>query len=237
MPARSFPFPSPRSLVVGSFGDAQILSSATPQSLAGECDIAEIRLDLVHREFAATGRGLWRHLADFPLLFTARCQAEGSPVDLSEQERRTMLEAALPDASLVDIEAANVAEMAAVISRMAELEIPWVASYHDFENMPEAAILEARARIAREAGAAAFKCAARLGTADDLAALARFQSSHQGIPLSTMGMGPLAPVSRLLCAQLGSVLNYGYIGTVETAPGQWSAKRLRENILTLRPLS
>ena len=45
-----------------------------------------------------------------------------------------------------------------------------------------------------------------------------------------MGMGPLAPASRLLAAQLGSVLNYGYLGSEPTAPGQWSARFLKEAV-------
>jgi 3-dehydroquinate dehydratase-1 len=97
--------------------------------------------------------------------------------------------------------------------------------------------LATHARIAKNAGAAAFKTAALLQTPDEVAALARFQMIDQGIPLSTMGMGGLAPVSRLLCAQAGSVLNYGFVGENATAPGQWSAKRLRECIRSLKPIS
>ncbi len=49
-------------------------------------------------------------------------------------------------------------------------------------------------------------------------------------------MGPLAAVSRLLCAQCGSVLNYGYLGKEATAPGQWAAGALKEAIARLEPL-
>ena len=48
-----------------------------------------------------------------------------------------------------------------------------------------------------------------------------------------MGMGVLAPVSRLLCAQSGSLLNYGYIGQTLTAPGQWDSLRLKQAIANL----
>jgi 3-dehydroquinate dehydratase-1 len=47
-----------------------------------------------------------------------------------------------------------------------------------------------------------------------------------------MGMGALGRVSRLLLAQLGSVLNYGYLDQA-TVPGQWPAARLRELIREL----
>jgi 3-dehydroquinate dehydratase-1 len=46
-------------------------------------------------------------------------------------------------------------------------------------------------------------------------------------------MGPLAVVSRLLCAQCGSVLNYGYLGDEPTAPGQWDAGSLKRAMARL----
>ena len=237
MPGTQFTFPNPTSVVVGSFGDSGSLAAASAESLGGQCDIAEIRLDLLHREFADRGTALWQHLLPFPILFTARCHPEGSPFDLDGEARTELIRAALPDASLIDIEARNVASMAGLVSEISSQGVPWIASFHDFEKLPVREVLEAHARIAKEAGASAFKAAARLHTVDDLAALARFQTSEQGIRLSTMGMGILAPVSRLLCAQAGSVLNYGFIGETPTAPGQWSARRLRDCIRTLNPLT
>jgi 3-dehydroquinate dehydratase-1 len=47
------------------------------------------------------------------------------------------------------------------------------------------------------------------------------------LPLAVMAMGRFGKVSRLLFAQAGSVLNYGYLATAN-APGQWPAARLRE---------
>lgn len=236
MPHPSFSLPITRPIVVGSIGDAASLASATAESLKEECEIAEIRIDLLHREYSKTGRSLWEHLLPFPLLFTARCHSEGSPFDIGTAERIAMLEVALPDAALFDIEAMNLSRMEDFIRKIEAANIQWVASYHDFEQMPSRQRLDARAEIAKEAGATAFKCAARLRTVDDLAALANFQLSRQGIPLATMGMGDLGAISRLLCAQSGSVLNYGYVGTKETAPGQWSARRLRDGINSLNPI-
>ncbi len=237
MSVPSFLFPSPRPLVVGSFGDAASLASATPASLGDICDIAEIRLDLHCEEVEARGRNLWSHLSDFPLLFTARRASEGSPHDLDAGMRTRLLTAALDDAAMVDIEVASILEMEETIAEAGKRKIPWVASFHDFEKLPDRSALEEAAQEAAGAGAAAFKVAAMLKTMDDLTSLAHFQIGGAAIPVSTMGMGVLAPVSRLLCAQSGSVLNYGYIGGKATAPGQWSARRLREAILTLAPVS
>lgn len=236
MPRLPYPFPNTARSVVGSIGDIEALAGATPDSLARQCDIAEIRLDLLHRECDAKGSAIWEHLRPFPLLFTARCHAEGSPFDLDTSTRAAMLAAALPDASLIDIETRSIPCMADLIRRIAAEGVPWIASYHDFTQLPSQQDLASHARIAKDAGAAAFKCAAWLRTFNDLTALAGFQISEADIPLATMGMGILAPVSRLLCAQAGSVLNYGYIGGKETAPGQWSAEKLRECIRSLSSL-
>ncbi|MGJ8643971.1 MAG: type I 3-dehydroquinate dehydratase [Luteolibacter sp.] len=236
MPIARFSFPSSIPLVAGSIGDAETLAAATPESLANECDIAEIRLDLIHREFSKSGSSMWQHLLPFPLLFTARCHSEGSPFDLDLETRTRMLATALPDASLIDIEATNASSMSELIDEIRSKGVPWIASFHDFLALPSRVKLDTQAKIAREAGASTFKAAARMRTPEDIAELAAFQMSDAGIPLSTMGMGDLAPVSRLLCAQAGSVLNYGYIGEKETAPGQWSAARLRDSIHSLKSL-
>ena len=68
MPRPPFTFPGSFPFVVGSIGDAAALAEATPRSLAGQCDLAEIRLDLVHADFLEKGNILWRHLLPFPLL-------------------------------------------------------------------------------------------------------------------------------------------------------------------------
>ena len=231
-----FTFPNPTPLVVGSFGDAESLAGATPESLAEQCDIAEIRLDLFFEEFKTLGNRLWQHLLPFPLLFTARCHSEGSPYDHDQDVRETLLRTALPDAALIDIEVRNVGAMSGIISEIRTREIPWIASYHDFEKLPAREELETQAENARKAGASAFKAAAQLHTLNDLTELAHFLINEKNIPLSTMGMGVLAPVSRLLCAQAGSILNYGYVGDKATAPGQWSARQLRDCIHSLSPL-
>ena len=81
----------------------------------------------------------------------------------------------------------------------------------------------------QEAGADIAKCAFRLQGPADLQRVA--EAFHEApLPLSIMGMGPLAPASRLLAARLGSVLNYGYLGQEATAPGQWPAGFLKEAI-------
>ncbi|RYD25809.1 MAG: type I 3-dehydroquinate dehydratase [Verrucomicrobiaceae bacterium] len=220
--------------VVGSFGSLSDLLNVDPTSLAGACDIAEIRLDLL-ADSEAGGPAPWTRLGRFPLLFTARRKDEGGALDLDAAARAGMLDPILDQAACIDIEVASIDLMGDILREITARKIPWVASWHDFKKLPPTAVLEEAAARAREAGATVFKSAARLDSPADLARLADFQLMDHGILVSTMGMGPLAPVSRLLCAQSGSVLNYGYLGETATAPGQWDSTLLKTAIERLGP--
>ena len=220
--------------VVGSFGSLLDLRAATVAAVRESCDIAEVRLDLL----CGTSESLpWGHLAEIPLLFTARRSEEGGAQALDAAARVALLRGVLDQAAWLDIEVASIPEMASFLEELAARKIPWLASYHDFEKLPNTAVLAQAAQQARAAGAAVFKAAAKLASPADVARLAEFQLADHGLPVATMGMGPLAPVSRLLCAQCGSVLNYGYLGKTATAPGQWDSALLRTAISRLAPFS
>jgi 3-dehydroquinate dehydratase type I len=214
---------------VGSIGSDGVLASIGESEARGCCEVVEIRLDLL-------GAGTlearpWHKFGGLPLLFTARCEAEGGAPGLDDAERLRRLRLALDDASIVDVELSSAVAMRPLLDELAAREIPWLASFHDFHGTPALAELEARRKAARQAGAAGFKAAVALGWHPEaLGPLALFVAKSADFPISLMGMGPLAPASRLLFAQLGSVLNYGYLGDTPTAPGQWSARRLREAI-------
>ncbi len=225
-----------RPLVVGSFGTSPCIPETSASDAGKASDILEIRLDILVAEGIDPTPALWAHLKEVPILFTARKKAEGSPIDLTADERSRLLEIALDDAAVIDIEVASIGGMGGIIAKAVEKGIPWVASYHDFTELPPGAALEEAARLAKAAGADVFKAAARMNGPADIARLAEFQLADHGIRVATMGMGPLAPVSRLLCAQCGSALNYGFIGHAPTAPGQWSAAFLKDAIGRLEVL-
>jgi 3-dehydroquinate dehydratase-1 len=147
-----------------------------------------------------------------------------------------MLLEALDEAACVDIEVASIGEMAGLIDELRARKLPWVASFHDFEKLPKNAVLLERLGLAKSAGASVFKIAAKLHDPADVARLAEFQLTDHSIAVATMGMGALGPVSRLLCAQCGSVLNYGYLGQISTAPGQWDSLQLKQAIARLEAL-
>lgn len=221
--------------MVGSLGDAAALDQADAHTILERCDIAEIRLDsLLGQGFEPT-RHHWQHLAGVPLLFTARSKEEGGALALTATKRSSLLGIALAHAAAIDVEVASRESMRDVLEEAQSCGIPWIASYHDFEKLPTTEVLVDAAGRARDAGAAVFKVAARLNSLADVLRLAEFQLSPQGLPVATMGMGSLAAVSRLLCVQCGSVLNYGYLGGTPTAPGQWDSGLLKQAISRLVP--
>lgn len=222
--------------VVGSFGSSNDIQITTNSSILEKCDIAEVRLDLLVAEGIDVRSKPWNHLTSAPLLFTARRTEEGGGLALDAKTRSTLLLDIIDECSLIDIEVASITEMTPLLDELELRQIPWIASYHDFQQLPSPAALLHALGQAASAGAAAFKAAAWLKSPDDLARLADFQLADHSIPVATMGMGPLAPVSRLLCAQSGSVLNYGYLGDTSTAPGQWDSAFLKLAISRLAPL-
>jgi 3-dehydroquinate dehydratase type I len=217
--------------VVGSFGNANSLSKAELKELPDTCDLVEIRLDLLEAEDVPRGSRPWAHLGGFPLLFTARRGDEGGAGSLNAGRRMELLEPVLAEASLIDVELVSADEMAGILDRMKALGIPWIASWHDFEGRADSfERIPAMAEEAARAGAACFKAAVRLHHPADVEKLADLFSRIGALPLSLMGMGPLATESRLRCASAGSVLNYGYLGDAPTAPGQCSAAELKAGI-------
>jgi len=223
-------FSERRACVVGSIGDAAVLAALDVPAIAAACDILELRLDLLGKRAQPSE---WNHLRGLSLLVTARREDEGGTKGFDDAKRLELLEAALPDAALVDLEVASIGVAANLIAKLAAAGTPWVASFHNFDRMPDLGELRDKVAAAREAGAAAFKVAAMMREPGDLARLADFQLEDHNMPVATMGMGPMAVVSRLLCAQCGSVLNYGYLGETPTAPGQWSAAEMKSAILRL----
>lgn len=221
--------------VVGSFGNAAGLAAVSPEDLREACDLAEIRLDLLDAEGVAPAARPWARLGDFPLLFTARRGDEGGAGSLDAGRRMALLDAVLDEAALVDIELVSAGEMAATLAKLKARGIPWVASWHDFEGRPDSfGKIPVMAAAAARAGAACFKAALRLHQPEDVDRLAGLFPQVDVLPLSLMGMGPLATESRLRCAAAGSALNYGYVGDAPTAPGQCGAAELKAGILALR---
>lgn len=220
-------------LVVGSVQSLNQLACLQPVELIGLCDILEVRLDGMPSHIDTLNIELDR-FNDFPLLFTARCASEGGLSDLSSRERAKLLTEVSKRAAWIDVELASYADMKDTLHQIRSEGVGLILSYHNFTETPQTSQLQDIVDLAGEADI--IKIAVQHNNASDLTRCVETLQNNDH-PMSMMGMGPLAPVSRLLYAQHGSLLNYGYLGNTETAPGQWPAKLLREAIATLKPIS
>jgi 3-dehydroquinate dehydratase-1 len=104
-----------------------------------------------------------------------------------------------------------------------------IASAHYFRSMPRTAALRRVIRQAHGAGADICKLAALAETPVALAQLLGVFGKPAPLPLSVMGMGRFGKISRLLLAQAGSILNYGYLDQ-PNASGQWEARLLKTRL-------
>ena len=168
-------------------------------------------------------------------LITARCPSEGGKSDLHTEQRSQLIKGLCPLANFVDIELANYESMSDAVEYAQSMNCLTIASAHDFKQTPSQEFLRDQIKAAEDLGADIVKMAVYHNSIDDIFHCAQLLQEGHNIAISLMGMGPLAPTSRLLYAQLGSVLNYGYLGDTETAPGQWHASLLNQAINSTTP--
>lgn len=163
-----------------------------------------------------------------PWVITARHPAEGGMNALSAESRRSALLTLLPHAAIVDIEVRSLSGMKSVISSAHATGVRAVASFHDFKKTPTPSLLKDVIDRAADTGADAVKIATFTRSASDVARLLDLWATSP-LPLALMGMGPLGMASRLLFANCGSILNYGWLHS-PNVPGQWSAVELKSLI-------
>ncbi len=230
MPRIPFPLSAGRPLVVGSVSDLDTWMHLTESGAELPCDVVELRLDLLPADCdlaAVAARPCPR-----PLIVTCRHETEGGGRPMEDAERIAAVRAFLPVASAVDWEILEMALAEELMDELQQKQIPLLASCHFFEETPDAEQMISLAECAWESGAAMAKFAFMLHSGEDIQQGVRLLAEGTGA-LAVMGMGTLGPVSRLLYAQLGSCLVYGYLGKRPSAPGQWSAADCREVLAKL----
>jgi len=164
-----------------------------------------------------------------PVVITCRRPADGGKYAGSEEQRLLLLRTAIAEGvEYVDLEA----DIASAIPRFGRTQR--IISHHDFHKTPSLARLRTLCQAARRAGADVFKVAAVADKARDVAVLLDFLTERRAASpaLAVMGMGAFGKVSRLVFAQAGSVLNYGYLDRPQV-PGQWPAELLKQRLAEL----
>ena len=212
--------------VVGSVPNWQTWCSVAEQSVV-PCDWVELRADSLPVELSLQQVLTTRPAA--PVLLTVRHRSEGGLRDWLLDEREQVALQLLPMATALDWEIAQWTKFPQVIKAAKEAGVLLIASHHNFEKTPTLRELQQREQEARAAGADVVKFAFRLNAVEDMMVGVELLRQASG-PMAVMGMGSLGPVSRLLYAQHGSCLIYGYMGDAPTAPGQWSAEMFTQSL-------
>jgi len=215
--------------VVGAVHSVGALRRAE-KILPGEVDFLEIRVDNFALEPAPVVKILPR--LRVPLIVTVRHPAEGGANGLTLTRRRELFAQFLPFAALIDVELRSWEKLAKTVAAAREAGAQIIASSHYFHSLPTAGRLLTLIRRAHAAGADICKIAALADTPGAVARLLGVLEKKQPVPISVMGMGKFGKISRLLFAQAGSVLNYGYLDR-PNASGQWEATILKKRLAEL----
>ena len=189
------------------------------------CDWVELRVDALPPELSV--REILHVRPRAAVLLTLRHQSEGGQREWNEEERIRMALDLLPMAAAVDWETAFLPQAQELV-KAAKADDVWViASNHDFEKTPTLEEMLEREAAARAAGADLVKFAFRVRSLDDVKVGVELLRRASG-PMAVMGMDAMyGPMSRILYAEHGSRLIYGYLGDKSTAPGQWSAEQFQ----------
>ena len=210
---------------------ASLRAACQPEGKA--CDWLELRID----HFFPRVSALWKAAPALPRprIVTVRHPAEGGMAgSITPLQRRALYGDFLEAAGMVDIELRSVSSMKEVIRQAHAAGAGLILSHHDFQKTPSPEKLRLLARKAKDAGADIFKVAAMANSPRDLAVLINFLANEKStLPLAVMGMGPFGKVSRLVLAQAGSCLTYGYLGAAN-ASGQWPVSLLKARLGELR---
>ena len=207
-------------LAVGAIADHEALQLGAAE-IEASCDVVELRLD-------SLGWGdevvTFAKSCSVPLLVTARGPVEGGAKKLTVPERMEAYQTLLPYSAAIDIELRDFDPLAETVAEAKRRGVLVVGSFHNFQTTPPSEVL----RTKDDARADVVKVACVAEDLDQVSRLAAFASSLSCG--SVMGMGPLGSAARPLFAAAGSLLNYGFLGGVPTAPGQWPTQLLRQAI-------
>ncbi len=160
------------------------------------------------------------------VIFTLRAKNEGGAKEISQLERRVLIEALLRSSmvDIVDLELSNDDEFLQYLMQVArQCGIPVILAFHDFQHTLENDVLLSKIESMRSHGANIAKIAVMPETAEDVLRLLQVTACarrlHPNLPLITMSMGALGSITRVAGFQFGSDMSFA-LGQSGSAPGQ-----------------
>ena len=189
------------------------------EKFARHVDVVELRLDMMKEWYLPE----LLHDHPCPVIVTCRPAWEGGRFEGDEQIRiETLVKAAELGAEHIDCELEAVARLAGRELGATKL----IVSKHDFDAMPNLAVLHQRCC---EAGADVAKVVGMATSATDVLPAAEVLRGASA-PSIAFAMGAQGVASRLLAVKYGAYLTFASLDNADrqTAPGQLSLETLRE---------
>jgi 3-dehydroquinate dehydratase I len=207
-------------------------------------ELIEWRADFISNPTASSLLDAARRLREIAsneaIIFTLRAKQEGGAQQISQSERRVLIEAVLQSGfiDIVDLELANEAPFLASLMQAAKQSgVQVILAFHDFKHTPDNDQLLSKIARMGSLGANIAKIAVMPETPEDVVRLLEVTASarrrHPNLPLITMSMGALGSVTRLAGFLFGSDMSFA-LGKAASAPGQIpmeDARKITEAIL------
>src|SRR5690625_4479060 len=175
-------------------------------------------------------------ITDIPLLFTIRAEHEGGEkIPLHQHEKLDLFKEVCQKSKvdIIDFEISNgVNEVEKVCNSAKSNHKKLILSYHNFTYTPPNKELIQLAIEAERAGADVAKLAVMPEHKADVLRLLHVTNEMDellSIPVTTMSMGDIGGLSRVIGWVYGSAMTFG-VGAKSSAPGQLPVNKLRKAI-------
>ena len=188
----------------------------------------------------ATAQAIRQAAGGIPVLLTRRNVSEGgTPIAIAEAQVVAMYVAVCQArcVELIDYELSNAPADLKTLRDVSKANgVTMIMSYHNFQQTPDAATLDAKFAAAEKLGADVAKVAVTPQNEQDvLALLAATDRARQtiAIPLISMSMGGVGSLSRIMGWVYGSAATFA-VGKSSSAPGQIAIEELRAVLAVVR---
>jgi|GEM_PF-1687944 len=199
-----------------------------------QCDVIEIRLDLIDSELSKWVLHAIQPLKTQKILTLRGTEERGLSALTPERRWNTLIEknTQLQFVEFIDfeIQSLNLPLSKKITAEKGETKI--IGSYHNFDQTPSIDELKRITQQGLDFDCDIIKMAVQTHSLEDLETLSQLMRHFPNTSFSLMGMGEIGGLSRHYFISKGSVLNYGYLSSAKDAivPGQLPAQTLQQLI-------